>query len=366
MAEAVLAGLALAEPVPSSPGVRPRPRRSLPLLSVAAAAAVAVPRAAPAHPPRSVRVSVTDRCDFACTYCRPSRHDGYADGRLLLPAWKTMFDGLIRAGVRRVRLTGGEPLIHPSIVDIVAHLASLDLEDLALTTNASQLAHLAEPLRRAGLHRINVSLDTLDPTRFRALTRGGELGPVLEGIEAARSVGFGPIKLNTVVLRGVNDDELESIVRWAWERDLVPRFLEVMPIAEGARLVERHLVTVAEMRERLADRLRDDAAEAEPARGPARYVAARHDARLRVGFISGTSDTFCESCDRLRVSSTGTLRPCLATDDGVEAAAAARVGDAAAIERRIAEAWAKKPDGTVWKGCTESTAASVSMRAIGG
>src|SRR5262245_52268431 len=116
-------------------------------------------------PPKSVRVSVTDRCDFACTYCRPSRHDGYADGKLLLPAWQTMFDGLLRAGVRRVRLTGGEPLLHPEIVAIVAHLADLGIEDLALTTNASQLARLAAPLKRAGLHRLNISIDTLDPTR---------------------------------------------------------------------------------------------------------------------------------------------------------------------------------------------------------
>jgi len=329
------------------------PRRSLPV--------------APTAPdPRSVRVSVTDRCDFACTYCRPSRHDGYADARLTTAAWKTMFEGLRRAGLRRVRLTGGEPLLHPEIVDIVAYLASLGFEDLSLTTNASQLAALARPLKDAGLERVNVSIDTLDEGRFRAITRGGELAIVQRGIDAALRANLSPVKLNTVVLRGVNDDELERITRWAWERRMVPRFLEVMPIAEGAKLVAEHLVTAAEMKAKLAPLIATEEGAIEAGKGPAKYVHARHDASLRVGFITGTSDTFCSSCDRLRVSSTGVLRPCLATDDGVPAADAARSGDTESIAARIAEAWALKPDGEVWKGCTEETAASLSMRAIGG
>lgn len=325
---------------------------------------VAAPKVAP--PPESVRVSVTDRCDFACTYCRPSHRDGYAEGRLEVPVWRTMFEGLKKAGVRRVRLTGGEPLIHPEIVPIVRELSALGFEDIALTTNASQLARLARPLYEAGLHRINISIDTLDPARFHDVTRGGSLGKVLAGIDAALSIGFAPIKLNTVVLRGVNDDELESILLWAWERRMVPRFLEVMPIAEGAKLVKEHLITVAEMRARLAEHLLPDEPRVDPGLGPARYVSARRDPSLRAGFISGTSDTYCATCDRLRVSSQGTLRPCLATDDGVDAAAEAEAGDLGGIVDRITEAWARKPDGQVWKGCTEETAAHVSMRAIGG
>lgn len=336
-----------------------RKTRRLPLVQ-----ARAVATAAP--PPRSVRISVTDRCDFACTYCRPSRNDGYSDGRLLMDAWRTMFAGLRRVGVERVRLTGGEPLIHPEILEIVAHLASLGFEDVALTTNASQLARLARPLKQAGLHRINISIDTLDAERFAAITRGGRLEPVLAGIDAALDAGLVPIKLNTVVLRGVNDDEIERITSWAWERRMVPRFLEVMPIAEGAKLVRDHLVTAREMLAAIAHLVRDEEAGVEPGKGPAKYVRARHDAGLRVGFITGTSDTFCATCDRLRVSSTGTLRPCLATDDGVEAGALADAGDAAGIAASIATAWTMKPDGNVWKGCTEETAANVSMRAIGG
>jgi cyclic pyranopterin phosphate synthase len=331
------------------------PRRSLALLTGQSA-----------PPPKSVRVSVTDRCDFACTYCRPSRSEGYAEGRLMTPAWQTMFEGLRRAGLARVRLTGGEPLLHPEIVDIVARLSELGFEDLSLTTNASRLARLARRLKDAGLQRINISIDTLDEARFRAITRGGELAGVLEGIDAALAAGLTPVKLNTVVLRGVNDDELESITRWAWERRMVPRFLEVMPIAEGAKLVKEHLVTAAEMKERLAALIMPEDGAVEPGKGPAKYVRARHDAGLRVGFISGTSDTFCGTCDRLRVSSTGVLRPCLATEDGVDAAHEAGAGDASAIATKIAEAWTLKPDGEVWKGCTEETAKTISIRAIGG
>jgi cyclic pyranopterin phosphate synthase len=265
-----------------------------------------------------------------------------------------------------VRLTGGEPLVHPEIVAIVAELTAVGFEDVALTTNASQLARLAKPLAAAGLHRLNISIDTLDPERFRAVTRGGDLAKVLAGIDAALEAGFSPIKLNTVVLRGVNDDEIESILLWAWERRMLPRFLEVMPIAEGARLVRDHLVTVAEMRARLAEHLAPDELRADPGLGPAKYTRSRRDEGLRAGFISGTSDTYCDTCDRLRVSSQGMLRPCLATDDGVDASTEARRGDLPGIADRIAEAWTLKPDGEIWKGCTEDTAAGVSMRAIGG
>jgi cyclic pyranopterin phosphate synthase len=189
---------------------------------------------------------------------------------------------------------------------------------------------------------------------------------VLAGIEAARAVGFDEMKINTVVLRGDNDDELGSIVEWAWARGIVPRFIELMHIGEGANLPRQTLVGHDEMRARLAHLLADDAGERDPDRGPARYVNARHDAKLRVGFITGTTDTYCGSCDRLRVASDGTLRPCLATNDGVDAMDLAERGDVGGLVAAIAEAWALKPDGRTWKGCTEETAAAVSMRAIGG
>lgn len=294
--------------------------------------------------------------------------------RLDLRAWGVLVEGLLGAGVRRFRLTGGEPLVHPQVVDIVSTIVDTAARvgvarreiDLALTTNASQLARLAGPLAEVGLERLNISIDTLDAARFTAITRGGELAPVLEGIAAASRAGFAPIKLNTVVLRGVNDDELEPIVKFAWERSLVPRFLEVMPIAEGAKLAKRHLVTVKEMRERLAHLLVEETATPDPDRGPACYVRSRLEPRHRIGFISGTSDTYCGTCDRLRVSSSGVLRPCLATDVGVDASHALRSGSVMDLGALVAEAWEQKPDGSTFKGCTEESAAHVSMRAIGG
>jgi cyclic pyranopterin phosphate synthase len=343
----------------------PPRRASLPLLHQVAEPTLAPGATIERAGPRSVRISVTDRCDYACTYCRPSHREDYASERMPLEAWETIVDALLAAGVQRFRLTGGEPLVFPKIVELVEMLAKKGVQDLALTTNASQLAKLAGPLRAAGLMRINVSLDTLLHDRFATVTRGGRLADVLAGIDAAAAAGLGPIKLNTVVLRGVNDDELEPIVQYAWSRGLIPRFLEIMPIAEGARLVGEQLVTVAEMRARLAHLLDPSTFEPMPGLGPARYASSRSGGHL-VGFISGTSDTFCASCDRLRVSSTGALRPCLATDVGVDAQGAARAGDADEVRARLAAAWSQNPDGTTFKGCTEPSAARVSMRAIGG
>jgi GTP 3',8-cyclase len=317
--------------------------------------------------PRSVRISVTDRCDLACTYCRPSRSDGYSASRMALGEWERIIDGLLASGVRRFRLTGGEPLLFRGVVDLVRMIASRGVSDLALTTNATRLERLAQPLFDAGLMRLNVSIDSLRPERFRAITRGGDLAPVLRGLDAAARVGFSPIKLNVVVLRGQNDDELEEIVRWAWSRGFVPRFLEVMKIAEGAALLARDpslFVSVAEMRARLRGLLEDGPASREPDRGPAKYVAGREGDGL-VGFISGTSDTYCGDCDRLRVSSEGVLRPCLATDDGVATKNDDGVPTGDVVEL-VRQAWEQKPDGAKFKGCTEPSAARVSMRAIGG
>ncbi len=315
--------------------------------------------------PRSVRLSLTDRCDLACIYCRPHKQDGYVAERLDLDSWKTMVSGLVAAGVRRVRLTGGEPLLHRDVVAVVAYLDSLGLDDVAITTNATRLEKLARPLREAGLRRVNVSLDSLDADRFKRMTRGGRLAVVLRGIDAALKAGFDEIKLNAVVVKGENDAELEDLVRWSWARGIVPRLLEVMAIGEGAKLQDR-VVTALEMRARLAQLTLPGDPEREKDRGPARYLRARHDSTKRVGFISGTSDTYCKGCDRLRVASDGMLRPCLATNAGLSAAQLARAGDAAAIEGAVAEAWKLKPDGESFKGCTESSAAEVSMRGIGG
>src|SRR5580698_9579473 len=159
-------------------------------------------------PPTSARISLTDRCDLACVYCRPSRSDGYLERRLDEDAWQTSMRALVKAGVRRVRITGGEPLLHPQVARRVAFIASLGVDDLSLTTNATRLAELARPLRDAGLQRLTVSIDSLVTERFRRITRGGRLDRVLAGIEAALGAGYPELKTNTVVLRGDNDDEL--------------------------------------------------------------------------------------------------------------------------------------------------------------
>lgn len=324
--------------------------------------------------PRAVRFSITDRCDLACVYCRPGRHDGYLPGerRLDAGAWSKVAEGLLKRGVTRFRITGGEPLVHPHVVDIVRAIAKLPgVEDLAMTTNATRLAALAAPLREAGLRRLNVSIDSLRADRFAALTRGDALDEVLTGIEAARAVGFEELKTNTVVIAPLDDDatgnadELADIVRWAWSIDATPRFLELMTVGEGAKLRDR-VVPYATMRASLRDLVDDDPLEKPGDRGPARYAKARDGSGKRVGFITGTSDTFCDGCDRLRVTSEGALRPCLATNDQVDVSREIREGDVEAIARGLDDAWAMKPDGKSWKGCTETTAAAVNMRATGG
>jgi cyclic pyranopterin phosphate synthase len=315
----------------------------------------------PATRPRAARLSITDRCDLACVYCRPHRHDGLVRERLDRQAWRSIAKGLRRAGIERVRITGGEPLVHADVVGIVSDLASAGFSDLAMTTNGTQLARLARPLREAGLMRLNVSLDSLDARRFFRLTRGGSLAQVLRGIEASLAAGFRDIKSNTVVLAGENDDELEAIVGFCHGIGIVPRFLELMPMGEGAAF---RALTVAEMKAALRDLLAvEDEAQPEPDRGPARYLRRRGAPAQRVGFVSGTSAPFCAGCDRLRVTSDGSIRACLAVPEGVslgKAAGAERVADA--IER----AWTGKPDGETFRGAAEPPARRVAMRYVGG
>jgi cyclic pyranopterin phosphate synthase len=316
--------------------------------------------------PKSVRISLTDRCDLACVYCRPSRSDEKLPERLSWDALSSVIQGLFQAGIRRMRFTGGEPLLSPHAVRAIGLAASLGADDIALTTNGTRLAELAEPLRAAGLRRLTLSLDSLDEARFARLTRGGKLRRVLDGLEAARRVGFDEIKLNAVVLRGENDSELEALTLFAWSHGLVPRFIEVMPIAEGAKLVDDHLVSAREMRDRLAHLLLSDEAVRDPERGPAKYVTSRNDPGLRVGFITGTTDTYCDGCDRLRISAAGVVRPCLASDAGVALESTELAVAPDVLSDVVERAWALKPDGKRFGGCTDPGAARLSMRAIGG
>jgi cyclic pyranopterin phosphate synthase len=264
-----------------------------------------------------------------------------------------------------VRLTGGEPLLAPNVLEIVERIADTAPVDLAMTTNGSELERLAPRLVRAGLRRVNISLDSLRSERFVQITGGGRLEDVLRGIEAALDAGFSEIKLNTVVMRGLNDDELGNIVDYAWARRLTPRFIELMGVGQARALLARHAMTSSQVRVRLGNRLGQHRPVAEPCRGPARYVTSRDGAR-RVGFVSAVSECFCGECDRLRVSSDGALRACLALPSAVALGDALRnEGAFDAVGRALERVWKLKP-GPAWQGCRECTAAFVSMAASGG
>jgi GTP 3',8-cyclase len=273
-----------------------------------------------------LRVSLTDRCNYRCVYCMPE------SGVDLVPRTDVLrfeeVERLVRVmmgfGVRRVRLTGGEPTVRKDVVELVGRLAALGLDDLAMTTNGERLVELAAPLRAAGLARLNVSVDTLVPEKFRAVTRRGNLDHVLAGIEAARAAGFVGTKLNAVVMGGVNDDELAALCRWSWDRDVVPRFIESMPMSDGALFVPGSFVAAAAMRAQLTTAFGALAPAADDGKvagvGPARYlvVAGGDYQGRRVGIISAVTEPFCETCNRVRLSATGTLHTCLALDDDTD------------------------------------------------
>lgn len=270
---------------------------------------------------RYLRMSVTDRCDLRCRYCMPEEGIQASPREQLLSIEELVrvarvFGGL---GVRTIRLTGGEPLVRKGLTTLIRGIRDeAGIDDIAMTTNGTALAHVADALADAGLRRLNVSVDSTDPATFRDLTRGGELARVVEGIDAALSAGIGEVKINAVVVRGVNDHQLGDIVDWAWSKGLTPRFIELMPLGEGAKLGRDAVVSVKEMKARLAARLRVEAApEHRLDRGPAGYLEARDGSGRRVGFIGAVTDNFCERCNRVRLTAKGEIRACLASPTGL-------------------------------------------------
>lgn len=263
-----------------------------------------------------LRLSVTDRCDLACIYCMPpTGEDDHAVRAELLTFEEAarVVSVFAAAGIRRVRFTGGEPLARRDIVRLVELVhRRTEVEELVMTTNATRLSELAGPLRDAGLCGVNVSIDTLDTQRFAELTRGGDLGRVLAGIHAALDVGL-ELKLNTVPLRGKNDDELQRIVDFAWSLGATPRFIELMPLGEGAKLPASMRMTAAEVLGVLGESVCGETPSGVEGHGPARYVEARDGSGRRVGFITPISDEFCGTCNRVRVSARGDIRACLAS-----------------------------------------------------
>ncbi|MDA8328963.1 MAG: GTP 3',8-cyclase MoaA [Betaproteobacteria bacterium] len=276
-----------------------------------------------------LRISVVDRCNLRCTYCRPNGDDFHAVAREQL----LTFEEIIRVarlatqlGVHKIRLTGGEPLVRKGLVDAVAQIAALpDVRDLALSTNGILLKKFAKPLRNAGLHRVNISLDSLNPRTFEKLTGGGRLNEVLAGIHAAQDAGLTPIRINTVLVRGFNDQEAAALIDFSVREQLELRFIELMPMCEGLDW-KRHyypfaeLLTQAEIIERV-----DLSLSQRQGSSSARYVPLRHTLG-RIGLIEPMSNHFCDSCNRLRLMSDGKLRPCLSADQEVDLRAALRKG----------------------------------------
>lgn len=276
-----------------------------------------------------LRISVVDRCNLRCTYCRPNGDDFYAVAREQLLS----FEEIVRVarlasqlGVHKIRLTGGEPLVRKGLVDAVAQIAALpDVRDLALSTNGILLKKFAEPLHNAGLHRVNISLDSLNPRTFERLTGGGRLSEVLAGIHAAQDAGLTPIRINTVLVRGFNDQEAAALIDFSVREQLELRFIELMPMCEGLDW-KRHYYPFAELlnQAEIIDRV-DLSHSHRQGSSSARYVPLRHTLG-RIGLIEPMSNHFCDSCNRLRLMSDGKLRPCLSADHEVDLRAALREG----------------------------------------
>ena len=295
---------------------------------------------------RTLRLSVTDRCDLRCLYCMPASGMSWLPKQELLSfeELERVARLLVMAGIRRLRLTGGEPLLRQGLPDLVRRLAALGgVEDIALTTNGTRLAGLAAGLKAAGLNRVTVSLDSLDQERFAAITRGGDLAEVWRGLEAAQAVGL-KIKLNTVVLPH-NEADLLPLAALTMERDWEVRFIEVMPVSSAlGHSVEKGL-DLMELKERLTRRWGALVPVATDPHAPARRYALP-GAQGKLGFIASVSEPFCSACDRLRLGATGRLQLCMAHPDGLDLRALlrGRVSDARLIDA-IAEAVWRKPAG---------------------
>ena len=298
---------------------------------------------------RYLRVSVTDRCDFRCTYCMAERVQFLPRKDLLsLEELDRLCSAFVGMGVSKLRITGGEPLVRRDIMDFFRamsrHLHGGALRELTLTTNGSQLSRHAEALASCGVRRVNVSLDTLDPGRFAALTRRGQLAPVLDGIAAARAAGL-RVKINTVALKGFTEDELLPLVDWCATEGHDLTFIELMPMGEeGAEKRIAQYLPLSELRARLERRFTLQPL-AETTGGPARYVRLAETGQ-KIGFITPLSHNFCESCNRVRLTCTGELYTCLGQEGSTDLRPILRgaPGDAA-LEQAIRDAIARKPRG---------------------
>jgi cyclic pyranopterin phosphate synthase len=295
-----------------------------------------------------LRVSVTDRCDFRCVYCMAENMSFLPKAEVLtLEELDRLCSAFIARGVRKLRLTGGEPLVRRGIMTLVnslsRHLHSGQLAELTLTTNGSQLSKYADEIKAAGVRRINVSLDTLDAEKFRTITRWGSLEQVLGGIDAAQAAGL-RIKINAVALKGVNEDEFPRLIEWAHGRGMDLTLIEVMPLGEiGEGRLDQYL-PLSIVRARLAERFSLDDLDYRTG-GPARYARVAETGG-KLGFITPMTHNFCESCNRVRVTCTGTLYMCLGQEDAADLRRPLRASEANdLLFVAIDEAIGRKPKG---------------------
>ena len=291
-----------------------------------------------------VRMSVTDRCDLRCRYCMSEKMTFVSREEVLnFEEIVELADMFISRGVKRIRLTGGEPLVRKGIEHLVTELGRRvgdGLDELTMTTNGTQLERFAGHLRDSGVRRINISLDSRDPQRFRHITRRGELNDVLRGIDTAASAGL-KIKINMVALKGLNEDEIAPMLHWCASRGFDLTLIETMPLGEVEEDRTRHYLPLTEIRARLEREFRLIPALARTG-GPARYFEVE-GLGVRLGLITPVTNNFCEGCNRIRVSATGTVYGCLGHDQKVELRDLLRSDGRAAVDRAVDELLAGKP-----------------------
>jgi len=283
---------------------------------------------------RTLRLAVTEACDLRCEYCLPAEGLPLRGKPMSAEELEAVARAAAQCGINKIRLTGGEPLIRPDIVEICQRIGRIEgIRSLCITTNGTRLAGLAEALHAAGVSRINLSLDSLSPERYAEITRGGELASVLAGLEAALTAGFDRVKVNCVLIGGVNDGEIADFVRFTLNRAVEVRFIELMPMGECARWPKERFIS--------ADTVLKVCPELQPIGGEG--VAQRYrlsDGRGAVGLIRPMSHAFCGDCDRIRVTADGMLKPCL--HSGMELSLRGLTGEA--LARRLAEGIGDKPE----------------------
>ncbi|MGD8933882.1 MAG: GTP 3',8-cyclase MoaA [Gammaproteobacteria bacterium] len=292
-----------------------------------------------------VRLSVADKCNLRCFYCLPESFRGFEQPEhwLSFTEIERVISTFAELGVARVRITGGEPLVRKNLPELAKRLKALPgLEDLSLSTNAVLMNRYAEQLHDAGITRINVSLDSLRADRFRKIT-GGDLQPVIEGLLAAKQAGFSPVKINMVVMRGINDDEFEDMVEFCLEHDFTLRLIETMPVGATGILASNHYLDLKHVKQQLEKRF-ELIPGVMPGGGPARYMQVKNT-NLRIGFITPISQHFCATCNRVRLAVDGTLYLCLGQDDKYELRPLLRQGISDdGLKNAIMEAITLKPE----------------------